>query len=236
MTPALDHLYFSQLFDHESSTFTYLLMDQKSRDAVLIDPVLEHFDRDSKLLDELQAQLVFSIETHVHADHITSAAKLRQKWGSKVAISAAAKADCADLLLRHGEVLSFGDFQLQALATPGHTPTCLSFYLPGRVFTGDALLIRGCGRTDFQHGSATELYHSVHQRLFCLPPETLVFPGHDYKGFSNSTIELEKKFNPRLGGGRTLAEFETIMSSLKLDPPRRIDQAVPANLRCGTSA
>jgi len=226
---------FRQLFDRESCTYTYLLGDEVTRKAVLIDPVRELVDRDVQVLAELDLTLVYTLETHVHADHITGAGLLRSRLGSESVISDRGGADCADHKVAHGDVLEVGDIALRVIATPGHTSTCLSYYVPeqGMVFTGDTLFIRGCGRTDFQEGSSEDLFNSVHERLFSLPDETKVFPGHDYKGRTMSTIAEEKQHNPRLGGGRDLAQFVAIMDGLNLSLPKKLAVAVPANQNCG---
>ncbi|MCX7979066.1 MAG: rhodanese-like domain-containing protein [Bdellovibrionaceae bacterium] len=226
-------LIFHQLFEPVSCTYTYLLADAETKEAVIIDPVLETAERDLKLIEELGLKLNYILETHIHADHITSADKLRRQTGAKTVVSKMANVDCADVLIEDNQEIRFGRHTIRALATPGHTNSCMSYYTNGMVFTGDALLIRGCGRTDFQQGNAETLYNSVHKKIFALPDETLVYPGHDYKGFSHSTILEEKQHNPRLGGGKTLQEFKKIMSELKLDYPKKIDQALPANMACG---
>jgi glyoxylase-like metal-dependent hydrolase (beta-lactamase superfamily II) len=226
---------FRQLFDRESCTYTYLLGDEGSRKAVLIDPVRELVDRDIQVLVELDLTLTYTLETHVHADHITGSGLLRSRLESESVLSVHSGADCADHQVGHGDVLQVGDLELQVLATPGHTSTCLSYYVPeqGMVFTGDTLFIRGCGRTDFQEGSSEHLFNSVHERLFSLPETTKVFPGHDYKGRTMSTIAEEKQHNPRLGGGRSLDQFVAIMEGLNLSLPKRLAVALPANQNCG---
>ncbi len=226
---------FQQLFEPESSTYTYLIADPKTQQAALIDPVREMVGRDLKLIDELGLKLIYVLDTHIHADHITGAGELRKKTKAKTGVSQNAGVDCVDIQLKDGDQLTLGDKKIQVLATPGHTDTCLSFYFEDRVFTGDALLIRGTGRTDFQQGSAERLYDSVTKKLFTLPDETLLYPGHDYKGFTSSTIGTEKKHNSRLGGERSKADFIKIMSELKLAHPKKIQEAVPANLSCGYS-
>lgn len=222
---------FHQLFEPQSSTYTYLLADENG-DAVLIDPVLETVERDFKLLKELNLELKMVLETHVHADHITGAGELKARTGCQIGVSRAAQTS-ADLQLTDGEVLEIGKLRLRVLATPGHTDTCVCFQMQDRVFTGDTLLIRGCGRTDFQSGSAKQLYESINTKLFTLPEETLVYPAHDYNGVQYSTIALEKKLNPRVGGGRSEIEFVKLMGELKLAPPKKIQDAVPANLNLG---
>jgi glyoxylase-like metal-dependent hydrolase (beta-lactamase superfamily II)/rhodanese-related sulfurtransferase len=224
---------FYQLFEFESCTYTYLIYDLNNKEGIIIDPVLETLERDLKLVQELGVKLKWIIETHVHADHITSAGLMREKTGAKIAVSHAAKIACADYPLRDQDTLRFGEFNIKAIETPGHTDSCMSFVFEDRVFTGDCLLIRGCGRTDFQQGNSAKLYESVRSKLFMLPDETLVFPAHDYRGISHSTIGEEKSFNPRLKLGTTLEQFAQIMSELKLAHPKKIHEALPANLACG---
>ena len=228
-------LVFRQLQDPTSSTYTYLLADAASREAILIDPVFEQATRDTALLRELDLKLVCTVDTHVHADHITAAWLLKQTHGSRIAIAAAAGATGADVALEPGDRIEFGSRAIEARATPGHTDGCMSFVLDDRsmVFTGDALLIRGAGRTDFQHGSARTLYQSVRRELFSLPDECLVYPAHDYRGLTASSIGEERRHNPRLGGERNESDFEGTMQNLGLAHPRQIEHAVPANLVCG---
>lgn len=224
---------FYQLFEHESSTYTYIIADTISNEAAIIDPVLVTVERDLKLITELGLKLKYIIDTHIHADHITGAGEIRQKTKALSVVSANANVKCADKTINHGEKLYLGNKSITALETPGHTNSCMSFIFENKVFTGDALLIRGCGRTDFQQGSAEKLYESVHEKLFTLPENMQVYPAHDYKGQTSSTIEMEKKFNPRLGQNKTKNEFVTIMANLKLAEPKKIHEAVPANLACG---
>lgn len=226
---------FRQLFDAQSSTYTYLLADETSRAAVLIDPVREQSARDSQLLRELELNLIYTLETHVHADHITAGGLHRTQLGSKTVVAAAAEVDCADVTVGPGDHLRFGSEALEVRATPGHTRCSLSFvhHESRRVFSGDALLIRGCGRTDFQHGDPQVLYRSVHAQILALPDDYAVYPGHDYQGRSCSTVGEEKRHNPRLGHGRSEAEFVEIMNALELPRPKLIDVAVPGNQRCG---
>lgn len=224
---------FFQLFEHESSTYTYLIADPASGEAALIDPVLETVHRDLKLIEELGVRLKYILETHVHADHVTGAGEIREKTGARSAVSEGARVDCADIALHDGQELFLGDRKITALATPGHTDSCMSYLFEDKVFTGDALLIRGTGRTDFQQGSSEKLYESIHGKLFSLPAGTQVYPGHDYRGQTASSIGLEKKFNPRVGGGKTKEEFIKLMSELKLANPKKIHEALPANLGCG---
>ena len=227
---------FRQLFDPETSTYTYLLADEATRDAVLIDPVREQVARDAQLVRELGVTLRFTLETHVHADHITGASLLRDELGSRAAVGAAAGVTGADRALADGEELRVGSLSLRAIATPGHTNGCTSYSLASArmAFTGDALLIRGCGRTDFQQGDSRKLFRSVRERLFSLPDETLLYPGHDYRGRTVSTVAEEKRWNPRLGLAKSESEFVAIMAALELDYPKRMDESVPANLLCGS--
>ena len=224
---------FRQLFDPVSSTYTYLLAD--SGQAVLIDPVFEHAGRDAALLRELGLTLTATLETHVHADHVTGAWLLRQRCGSRMLLSAHGGATGADGLLTHGDTVPFGNRHLQARATPGHTNGCMTYVLDdaSMAFTGDALLIRGCGRTDFQQGSAPQLYASVHEQIFTLPDACLLYPGHDYRGLTVSSVAEERRYNPRLGGNSSVGDFSGYMQHLGLPHPKLIDLAVPANLRCG---
>lgn len=226
---------FRQLFDPASSTYTYLLADPASEQAVLIDPVFEQARRDLALLRELGLRLVATLETHVHADHVTGAWLLQQQTGSRIALSESAGAQGADRLLRHGERVAFGERSLQVRATPGHTDGCLSYVLDDQTmaFTGDALLIRGCGRTDFQQGSPERLYRSVHEQLLTLPDGCLLYPGHDYRGLSCTSVAEERRWNPRFGGKSSLHDFVGYMNHLGLPHPKQMARAVPANLRCG---
>ncbi len=224
---------FFQLFEPESSTYTYIIGDDLSKEAAIIDPVIETLDRDLNFLQELGLNLVYIIDTHIHADHVTAADQIRKATGAKTVANALSNIECVDIFLQDGQELKLGQKIIKAIATPGHTHSCMSFYFEGKVFTGDTLLIRGCGRTDFQEGSTEKLFHSVHDKLFKLPDSTIVYPAHDYRGFTSSTIGLEKKFNPRLGGSKTLNDFKKIMNELKLSYPKKIDISLPANLKCG---
>jgi len=223
-----------QLFDPVTSTYSYLLWNEKNREAALIDSVKEQVTRDIKLIKQLDLQLKYTLETHIHADHVTGSGLLRDEFNSQAAVHKNSESACADILLSEGDSLQLGDETIDILYTPGHTNTDISYRIDGAVFTGDALLINGCGRTDFQSGDAHALYHSITEKLFTLDDETIVYPGHDYNGFTASTIGREKTFNPRLGNNKTEEEFVAIMDSLILDPPARIDIAVPGNLQCGS--
>ena len=231
-------LLFRQLFDPQSSTYTYLLADPGAREAVLIDPVFEQARRDAALVGELGLKLAWTLETHVHADHVTGAWLHKQRLGSRIALAAASGAEGADRLLGHGDRVEFGGRALEARATPGHTGGCLTYVLDDRsmAFTGDALLIRGCGRTDFQQGSPHVLYRSVKEQVFSLPDACLIYPAHDYRGLTASSVGEERAFNPRLGGQILEEDFAGYMNNLGLAHPKQMDVAVPANLRCGRPA
>jgi len=226
---------FRQLFDQQSSTYTYLLADEKSREAVLVDPVYEQALRDAALIEELGLKLMWTLETHVHADHVTGAWLLKEKLGSRIAIGEKSGAGGADRLIDHAERVAFGKRHLEAWATPGHTGGCLTYVLDDRMaaFTGDALLIRGCGRTDFQQGDARTLFRSVRERIFSLPDACLVYPGHDYRGLAATSVGEEKLYNPRLGESIGEQDFVGYMRNLGLAHPKQMEQAVPANLKCG---
>lgn len=226
---------FRQLFDPESSTYTYLLADSHAREAVIIDSVYEQVRRDAALLEELGLNLIYTLETHVHADHVTGAWSLKQRTGSRITLSAASGAEGADRYLEHGEKIEFGKHYLEARATPGHTSGCMTFVLDdmSRAFTGDCLLIRGCGRTDFQEGDPRVMYRSIHEQIFSLPDDCLLFPGHDYRGLTATSVAEEKLFNPRIGGELDENDFAGYMNNLGLAHPKKLDIAVPANLMCG---
>lgn len=224
---------FRQLFDPQTSTYTYLIADESTKEAVLVDPVLEQVDRDYKLIRELGLILYYCLETHVHADYITGTNKLRQLTGCLGVVPELSATTCADVRIVEGNSLTVGKVNIKAIATPGHT-SCHMAYLVNedRVLTGDALLIRSCGRTDFQNGDAGKLYDSMTQKLFTLPNTTLVYPAHDYRGHTVSTIGEEKLFNPRFVEN-TRQEFITLMNNLNLPNPKKIMEAVPANELCG---
>ncbi|MGB5194319.1 MAG: MBL fold metallo-hydrolase [Polyangiales bacterium] len=224
-----------QLFDHETWTYTYLLGDEETGEAVLIDPVIDQVERDLKLLSELGLTLVYTLDTHAHADHITGAGMLRKRVGCKVVMSAAAGAEGVDVAVKDGDRLKFGNLELEVRTTPGHTDGCVTFVTSDHkyAFTGDALFIRGTGRTDFQQGDAQTLYRSIHDKIFTLPDDTIICPAHDYRGMTSSTVGEEKRHNPRVGDGKTEEEFASIMDNLHLPAPKKLSIAVPANLHAG---
>jgi glyoxylase-like metal-dependent hydrolase (beta-lactamase superfamily II) len=228
---------FRQLFEPQSSTYTYLIGCERTREAALIDPVVETIERDLAELDALGLSIRFTIETHIHADHVTGASALRERTGCRCAVPEKSGAAHADVAVREGEAIRVGELELQPLYTPGHTDDHHSYFLhhsgEARVFTGDALLIDGCGRTDFQNGDSATLYRSVHEKLFSLPEETLVYPGHDYQQRRVSSIGQERDRNPRLGGAKSVNEFIEVMAALNLPRPKKMDVAVPANRLLG---
>ncbi|HEY9767249.1 MAG TPA: MBL fold metallo-hydrolase [Coleofasciculaceae cyanobacterium] len=224
---------FRQLYDSESSTYTYLLADLALKEAILVDPVLEQVERDWQLLKELDLSLRHCLETHIHADHITGTGKLRELTGCSGIVPENAQADCADRHIQDEEDLELGSIVIEAIATPGHTDSHMAYLVNGeRVLTGDVLFIRGCGRTDFQNGDAGRLYDSVTKKLFTLPDATLVYPAHDYRGQTVSTIGEEKSWNPRFVG-RDRSNFIQLMSNLNLPDPKKMMEAIPANKSCG---
>ncbi|WP_341526050.1 FAD/NAD(P)-binding protein [Nostoc sp. UHCC 0302] len=224
---------FRQLFDKESSTYTYLIGDRSTKSAILVDPVLEQVERDLQILRELGLTLRYCLETHIHADHITGTDRLREATGCLGIVPKNAEATRADRYIGDGNTLQLGSVQIQAIATPGHTNSHMAYLVNGtNLLTGDALFIRGCGRTDFQNGDAGLLYDVVTQKLFTLPDETLVYPGHDYNGQTVSTIGEEKRWNPRFAG-RSRSQFVELMQNLNLPLPKKMLEAVPANQLCG---
>lgn len=224
---------FRQLFEPLSSTYTYLLGCEETGSAVLIDPVIVSMERDLAEIGRLGLTLAYTLDTHIHADHITAALALKQKTGSRIAAPAFDRLPCVDAGVEDGVPFAVGSIVLQPLHTPGHTSGHFAYVAGDRLFSGDALLIEGCGRTDFQSGDAAALYRSVTEKLFTLPDDTLVYPCHDYQDRHVSSVAQEKKRNPRLGQARTLEEFEEIMAALDLPYPTFIDYAVPGNLLCG---
>jgi glyoxylase-like metal-dependent hydrolase (beta-lactamase superfamily II)/rhodanese-related sulfurtransferase len=226
---------FRQLFDQTSSTYSYLLADEGSRQAVLVDSVFEQHARDMALIRELELTLVATLDTHCHADHVTGAWLMKAALGSKIGLSRDYGADNVDLPLSHGDIVRFGAESLEVRATPGHTNGCLSFVSADRrfVLTGDALLVRGAGRTDFQEGDAARLFHSIREQIFTLPDACAVYPAHDYDGRTSSTVGEERRHNPRIGGGAREEDFVGYMRNLALPHPKLLAVAVPANLRAG---
>lgn len=223
---------FKQMFDTASSTFSYLLVDDATREAVLIDPVISHIDDYIAIINQHDLRLKYALETHLHADHITASGLLRERLGIETGVSALCGAVTADMQLNEGDMLQFGTQKIQVIATPGHTPGSVSYVWGERIFTGDALLINGCGRTDFQGGDAGTLYDSITKKIFSQPDETLVYPAHDYNGKHVSCVAQEKASNKRVAG-KSRAEFIEIMANLNLPKPSLIDIAVPANRLCG---
>ncbi|HUF82641.1 MAG TPA: MBL fold metallo-hydrolase [Burkholderiales bacterium] len=224
---------FRQLFEPVSSTYTYLLACEETGEAALIDPVMPTWQRDLQVLNELGLRLVMTIDTHIHADHITSASLLKREVGSRIAVPALDGLPCTDVGMEDGTPLQVGGVRLDPMHTPGHTDNHFSVLAGDRVFTGDALRIDGCGRTDFQSGDSRALYESVRGKLFGLPAETLVYPAHDYQGRWVSSIAQEQQRNPRLGADRTVEDFIELMANLNLPYPQFIDHAVPGNQACG---
>lgn len=224
---------FRQLFDQDTWTYTYLIADEDTKEAVLVDPVLEQVNRDFQLINELGLKLIFCLETHVHADHITGTGKLKELAHCIGIVPEKAKVKCADRHILDGEILNVGNIKISAIAAPGHTDCHFAYLVNGtHLLTGDALFIRGCGRTDFQSGNAGDLYDTITEKFFTLPDNTLVYPGHDYRGHTVSTIKEEKEFNPRLAH-KSKEEFINIMDNLNLPNPTKIMEAVPANQQCG---
>jgi sulfur dioxygenase len=224
-----------QLFDQVSSTYTYLLADERTREAVLIDSVFEQHARDAALIRELGLRLFYTLDTHCHADHVTGAWLMKMEFGSFIGLAREYAAENVDYPLAHGMVIRFGEEALEVRATPGHTAGCMSFVTRDHVgvFTGDALLVRGAGRTDFQQGDASRLFRSIREQLFSLPDECKVYPGHDYDGRTSSTIGEERRFNPRIGGDAREEDFVGYMQNLGLPHPKQLALALPANLRAG---
>ena len=228
-------LIFRQLFDQVSSTYTYLIGDVDTAEAVIIDAVYEQVGRDRALLEELGLNLIHVIDTHCHADHVTGAWLLKHHTGARIGISENAGVEEAENLMTHGDHVNFGSRYLEARATPGHTNGCMTYVMDDKTmaFTGDSLLIRGCGRTDFQQGNARTMYRSIHTQIFVLPDGTKLYPGHDYKGITMTSVAEEKQFNPRLGGQISEQDFVGYMNNLGLAHPKQIDIALPANLHSG---
>jgi glyoxylase-like metal-dependent hydrolase (beta-lactamase superfamily II) len=228
---------FRQLFEPVSSTYTYLIGCEQTGRAALVDPVLETVERDLDEVRNLGLTLALTFETHIHADHVTGAGRLRALSGSKAGFPAASGADFVDFTIAEGAPVAIGELELRPLYTPGHTDDHHAYLIESsdatRVFTGDALLIEGCGRTDFQNGDAATLYRSVHEKIFGLADEALIYPAHDYNQRFVSSVSQERARNPRLGGGKSIDEFVAIMEGLNLPRPKKMDLAVPANRACG---
>ena len=222
-----------QYFDHESCAYTYLLFDPFNKKSVIIDPVLEQFDRDMETVKKLNLELIGILETHVHADHITGAFTIRKKTGTPIYYGSKSGVQGADFMLNDGDCIHVGQFEIKTIHTPGHTKGCVSYYTCGMLFTGDTLFIGGTGRTDFQDGDPDTLYDSVTKKLFQYPEDTKVFPAHDYSGTMHSTIGEEKKWNPNVGENIDKDNFVTAEKGKNRAYPKKIDIAVPANLKCG---
>lgn len=224
---------FRQLFESISSTYTYLIGCEDTGQAVLVDPVINSIERDLEEISRLGLKLAYTVDTHIHADHITSALELKKKVGSKIATPAIDGLDCTDVGIEEGHPFEVGSITLDPIHTPGHTDGHFAYVFKDRIFTGDALLIEGCGRTDFQNGDADSLYRSVKEKLFVLPDDYLVYPAHDYKQRRVSTIAQEKDRNARINRNISLNEFRNIMKNLDLPYPQFIDYAVSGNRKCG---
>ncbi|MDY6969148.1 MAG: MBL fold metallo-hydrolase [Spirochaetota bacterium] len=226
---------FRQLFDikGESSTYTYLLADEESKDGIIIDTVIENIERDSNIISELGIKIRYIIDTHIHADHITGAGRLKQIIGCETVVGSGANVKTYDIGINDGESLNFGKYEVKAISTPGHTDSCTTLKVNNMLFTGDSVLYRGCGRTDFQQGDSRKLYHSVRDKLFTQDKDTYICPAHDYNGRTVSTIKEEKTYSARLRDGISEDEFVEIMANLNLPKPKKIDIAIPANLKCG---
>ncbi len=221
---------FEQLFDTKSSTYTYIISSGKGREALIIDPVIEHTDEYIKVLENLELKLVKVIDTHIHADHVTGLNELNKRTNCTRIMGENSKSEVIDIKLKDQEIINIENIQLKAMYTPGHTDCSYCYLMNDRVFTGDTLLINGTGRTDFQNGSAYDAYNSLFGKLLKLPEDFLVYPAHDYNGKKNSTIGNEKNNNPRLQVG-SKEEYAEIMDNLKLANPKMMDIAVPANLK-----
>lgn len=226
---------FRQLFDYDTYTYTYLVAADDGREAVLIDPVKSQTDLYLQLMQELGVKLMYAIDTHVHADHITALGNLQKATECATVMGEQSAAKCVSLRIKDGEKIKIGDLELTAMHTPGHTDDSYCFSMADRVFTGDTLFIRGTGRTDFQNGNSSDQYDSIFNKLLTLPEETIVYPGHDYRGMTSSTIGEEKRFNPRLQVA-SKADYVELMANLNLPRPKYMDIAVPANLKCGEEA
>ena len=230
----MNNIKIRQLFDYDSWTYTYLVWDENTKEALIIDPVLEQVDRDLNYIKKLDLKLLYILETHVHADHITGASYIKHKTNAKICYGSESGVSGADLLLQDKDKLKLGDITITSMHTPGHTSGCVSYYCEGYVFTGDTLFIEGTGRTDFQGGSASNTYDSIREKIFILPNDTIVYPAHNYNGLTSSTIEYEKKYNPNVGDDVSKEQFMINEKNKKRPYPKKFDIAVPANLKCGT--
>jgi sulfur dioxygenase len=222
-----------QFFDDECSAFTYIVYDSQTKDALIIDPVKRQIERDIAFIRENELSLKLILDTHIHADHVTSSGKMKELTGTKIGYNNQINVKNADVPLHDGQVYEAGSISIKVMHTPGHTNSCMSYLIKKYLFTGDALMIKGCGRTDFQEGDSHKLFQSVREKLFVLPDETIVYPAHDYKGLTSSTIGTEKKENARLNLSLTEDEFVGIMNNLKLTPPAKLEESVRGNLVCG---
>ena len=225
---------FRQVFDNKSSTYTYLIASAKGREAVIIDPVIENVESYIKLLQELDLKLVKVIDTHIHADHVTGASKLKQVTNCSTLMGEHTPADAVEIKVKDDEIIKIDQIEIKAMYTPGHTSDSYSFLMNNYLFSGDTLLINGTGRTDFQNGSSKDAYNSIFNRLLKLPEDTILYPGHDYNGKESSTIGNEKKFNPRLQV-KNVDEYVELMSNLNLAKPELIDINVSRNIKLGAN-
>ena len=222
-----------QLFDYDTWTYTYLVWSKKTKEAVIIDSVIEQVSRDLELVDKLNLKLKYILETHVHADHITGAYSIKTQTDAKICYGSKTGVEGSDLYLKDNQEIATGGVQIKAIHTPGHTSGCTSYYTKGFIFTGDTLFIGSTGRTDFQEGSMDAIYNSVREKIYLFPDNTIVYPGHNYNGLTSSTIKEEKEHNPNVGVNVTFKEFEKLELSKKRPYPKRFDVAVPANMKCG---